>query len=666
MAGRKRSRDELCHTGPDPNKENEPAFKAMRLNDKSRKNIPPKILELNDKPASVWKCTVCTFDNTISATKCDMCEQPHAKASPCKSNDMLSKFLCISCSTHPGYDLPCSHKLCLSCASTYIINGIESQKWKSVPLQCPSNLNKCNNSILPHWLIKQCTISKPQLESLEKQQNAYNALIAKLCVICKAHEGKELQCEHNVCITCCKRYILDGIASDKWTKQSLCCPEPNCRNGKQLPNYMINECGFSDDIIKQIESMQNTYIRNTNPSLTECPKCGTTYSTEIGDINCTDSKDERLSFMHKQHKTQFRFRCSKIGCKAIFCKKCKAIPYHSGYSCDEYKAYIAANKCRFCGVQLNTSNTAKKDDTLQSGLDYVCIASECMAKRDICCDLQHAKCGHNCIGLRGYDCDKCLSEKCVSKNADFNDNDFCNICWVDPLNVAPCIGLTCRHYFHFECLKNKIERKWPSPRITFGFLNCPLCKTEMRHPALNELLKDVYAFKEKITKDAIQRVKIEGLQNDKRLTDPKSIYYNKLGKYAMDRLAFYMCSKCKKPYFGGMKKCEEAGLEREEDYKQEHLICGSCSAGSNKQKCNTHGTEYISYKCKFCCSIAVWFCWGTTHFCDPCHRKATTINKAKIKTLPKCPGKKKCPLNVDHPANGTKEFCLGCVVCLRK
>ena len=40
-----------------------------------------------------------------------------------------------------------------------------------------------------------------------------------------------------------------------------------------------------------------------------------------------------------------------------------------------------------------------------------------------------------------------------------------------------------------------------------------------------------------------------------------------------------------------------------------------------QNSCPKHGTEAIEWKCKFCCSVASWFCWGTTHFCDDCHRK---------------------------------------------
>eukprot|EP00483_Globobulimina_turgida_P008473 UN08490 len=115
-----------------------------------------------------------------------------------------------------------------------------------------------------------------------------------------------------------------------------------------------------------------------------------------------------------------------------------------------------------------------------------------------------------------------------------------------------------------------------------------------------------------------------------------------------------------------MKRCEEAGSQQEEKYNENHLICGACSSGSKKEVCSTHGTNYISYKCKYCCNLAVWFCWGNTHFCDACHMVAGQKFRAKIETLPKCKGKDTCPLGIQHAPNGTGEVCLGCVVCLRK
>lgn len=107
---------------------------------------------------------------------------------------------------------------------------------------------------------------------------------------------------------------------------------------------------------------------------------------------------------------------------------------------------------------------------------------------------------------------------------------------------------------------------------------------------------------------------------------------------------------------------EEQKEEEKREFKPEELVCPPCSAigiGAGVTKCDKHGSDFIDFKCKFCCSLAMWFCWGTTHFCDPCHRVAGN-NKAK-----ECKGPGKCDLGEalqNHPPNGT-EYALGCNVC---
>lgn len=129
----------------------------------------------------------------------------------------------------------------------------------------------------------------------------------------------------------------------------------------------------------------------------------------------------------------------------------------------------------------------------------------------------------------------------------------------------------------------------------------------------------------------------------------------------MFKMAYYQCHKCKVPYFGGAIDCADA-QNALQDFKVEELVCPKCSAasvGAGIKNCQKHGDQYIDFKCKFCCSVALWFCHGNTHYCDPCHRIAGRNNKHD------CPGKNKkegCPLKVDHPPSG-EEFALGCGLC---
>jgi hypothetical protein len=50
----------------------------------------------------------------------------------------------------------------------------------------------------------------------------------------------------------------------------------------------------------------------------------------------------------------------------------------------------------------------------------------------------------------------------------------------------------------------------------------------------------------------LQRLKFEERLKDEKLNDPKSNYYNKPLEYSIAIYSYYMCYKCKKPYFGGL------------------------------------------------------------------------------------------------------------------
>ena len=87
----------------------------------------------------------------------------------------------------------------------------------------------------------------------------------------------------------------------------------------------------------------------------------------------------------------------------------------------------------------------------------------------------------------------------------------------------------------------------------------------------------------------------------------------------MFKCTFYKCHRCDEPYFGGLVDC---GAANDANIKAEDLVCGKCSAemvGAGVKSCDIHGTQYIDYKCKYCCNVALFFCFGTTHYCKPCH-----------------------------------------------
>ena len=56
-------------------------------------------------------------------------------------------------------------------------------------------------------------------------------------------------------------------------------------------------------------------------------------------------------------------------------------------------------------------------------------------------------------------------------------------------------------------------------------------------------------------KKVVERAKFEGLDKDKRLSDPNDRFFNNLRAYSIFKLSYYQCFVCKNPYFGGMKDC---------------------------------------------------------------------------------------------------------------
>jgi hypothetical protein len=54
--------------------------------------------------------------------------------------------------------------------------------------------------------------------------------------------------------------------------------------------------------------------------------------------------------------------------------------------------------------------------------------------------------------------------------------------------------------------------------------------------------------------------------------------------FAMEqKYAYYLCFKCKKPYFGGMIACQNAALG--DDYNPADLVCPMCVEGKSPCTC---------------------------------------------------------------------------------
>ena len=77
-------------------------------------------------------------------------------------------------------------------------------------------------------------------------------------------------------------------------------------------------------------------------SIVECVKCQSQYGFDVGNPRDAPKKNDAgktLTEADKKHYAENRFVCQKADCKAEQCKNCQAVPYHCGYSCDDFKKH---------------------------------------------------------------------------------------------------------------------------------------------------------------------------------------------------------------------------------------------------------------------------------------------------------------------------------------
>lgn len=237
----------------------------------------------------------------------------------------------------------------------------------------------------------------------------------------------------------------------------------------------------------------------------------------------------------------------------------------------------------------------------------------------------------------------------------------------------------CGHSFHYNCIENCMMKGWkPNSRITFDFMDCPICGKDLDLPEEDSLAGNLYSQFKKIKNHVLlaclKKLKTEGLINCKALTAKESLFYKKPKMLALSCYVCYECETCKKPYVAGRIKPRKPNEDREKELlmispgENEMLICKDCSIFEG---CSLHHLDYTKFKCRYCCKKAVWFCFGTTHFCSGCFIKYKRDNSwiKNSKNWGKC--EKKCDdsgklvcskLEVYHPDNPT-ELKLGCIAC---
>ncbi|KAL0479167.1 hypothetical protein AKO1_007996 [Acrasis kona] len=461
-------------------------------------------------------------------------------------------------------------------------------------------------------------------------------------------------CPHTFCKPCVKGHVTTKIAQNV---SSIPCPISNmCEyiSDSNLKSILTIEefDNYADMRLKAALSENSNYVSCPNSSCRNVIEMVPSNTQTI--LDYLHRKNKRVPTAAEIDHERFRYRCRE--CTVEFCSQCRSTPYHEDQTCSEHKEYLESRHCRFCKTKIMHGLT--------------CGQKQCMDLFRESCH-KTLQCGHYCCGIRNErNCLPCLDEKCARRAGLTCDADsYCGVCYTDSLDAMPCIQLaSCDHIFHLECIKRKITTKWIGARITFGFMNCPLCQVPIIHDSLVNTLRPFKEMKQLVLDGCENRLHHERLHTHEDITKPGGRFYKKPIAFALHNFAYYMCYECKKPYFGGMRRCEDENRgDGNSEFNEKELICGSCVAKKFKdsQRCNKHGVEFNEYKCKFCCNIATWFCWGNTHFCDECHKiqvASHKLTKTPKDQLPKCKGRGRCPSGGDHQDNG-EEYALGCGIC---
>lgn len=464
---------------------------------------------------------------------------------------------------------------------------------------------------------------------LIKDNSIKSNIVKKLCHLCGRGHDRFVGSNDKSCDNCYSKHIIDSVVSNV-----------NSINVDHISKYVLPEelNRYGDDLVK-------FWLNKNSVDTITCPntKCSATYGYD-GASNSLYSPSHdiikrEMSDIMKIHYASSRILCRD--CNTEFCKKCNVTPYHTGFTCGEYKEYIESEKCKYCLRMLD-----KKTNN--------CTNDECIEYNKLCTQ-KYTSCNHPNYGFSDYElCFDC----CNGDNGCNGDikNEECYICMTDELFRGPCIKLDCGHIFHLVCIKGRFENKYGTQHINLNYTYCPTCYFRISHPYIEKMYSEYEkSTSRKIEKKAYQHMKDNKDNNDQDNQENNNDKNTTVTEY-INKLRYYECTDCHKIYLGGLADCQEDA----EDNRVLEKRCLSCGA-YGKSKCNKHGDKSILYKCCYCCEIAVWHCFGTTHFCEPCHN-AYINHTIEVK---ECEDRGKCPLNGEHPTSDKKtRFAVGCSQCL--
>ncbi len=317
--------------------------------------------------------------------------------------------------------------------SCFVCGQMKNKAPRPPPPPYPPKYMRLANNQQSQPSLNQQNHGRQQSATSAKSHNNQNVSHPKLCTFCYKLKVTTLtKCGHSYCVTHLNRLVSRTMFHSEWPVQCLC-------KEASVDTFMIMSL--------PITSLAKMDMLSLDPNLVRCPKCNTPYLAEKGDPNAVD---KNWSNEEREHYINNRFKCPQPNC-VEFCKSCKISPYHIGSTCAEY-AEANKNQCKYCDSVVQAHN--------------VCNNGDCINKMNMVCEHQFP-CGHTCIGIKNEKVHlRCLNGKCVSAQCNVTEDANCAICY-EQLKTAPCIMLRCAHYFHYHCIKRKVDMKWHTPYISF-------------------------------------------------------------------------------------------------------------------------------------------------------------------------------------------------------
>lgn len=250
--------------------------------------------------------------------------------------------------------------------------------------------------------------------------------------------------------------------------------------------------------------------------------------------------------------------------------------------------------------------------------------------------------------------------------------DDCAIC-LCPLADQETIKLGCGHLWHLECIKQQLKQASPNPgkRLLFSGCRCAKCGVFCESSALKSVTRLTSELRAAVDALIVEQLEVDGITENPDAHAGTSAFQGDLLAYGRMVYAFYQCGVCSRPYFGGTVACADAD---DELLPVAARVCPSCTPASSAACAHPTHVGFHEWKCRYCCNVASFVCYGTTHLCESCHKRndAHIRTGADHSTLPPilCPGRPACELSMrttqDRHENGVSHNCeqvLRCTLC---